>query len=278
MVWLAPLYGAEREFKWNELQQGGNVSNGTVLPPQSGAPFHQLKIAGSSSGPTRVTVLTIDRPGIAGPRYSLRGQIRYDTIEGTGYLEMWNHFPDGSQYFSRTLGDQGPMMKLHGTSAWRPFILPFDASGAPAPVRLVINVVLEGRGVVYLGPLTLTDLPQANTAGTNTETVTRVGAWAGAIGGAVVGCVGALIGLLTSLGRARRFVIASAISLIALGAGAFLAGIIAFAWSQPYSLFYPLLLVGFLACIIPLGLLSSIRRRYEEIELRTMRAHDLGSR
>jgi hypothetical protein len=276
VVWLAPLHGAEREFKWNELQPRGNVSIGTVLPPQSGAPFHQLKIAGSSSGPTRVTVLTIDRPGIAGPRYSLRGQIRYDTIEGTGYLEMWNHFPDGNQYFSRTLGDQGPMMKLHGTSAWRPFILPFDASGAPAPVRLVINVVLEGRGVVYLGPLTLSDLAQPNTAGTNTETVTRVGAWAGAIAGAVVGCVGALIGLLTSLGRARRFVIASAISLIALGAGAFFAGIIAFAWSQPYSLFYPLLLVGFLACIIPLGLLSSIRRRYEEIELRTMRAHDLG--
>ncbi len=275
MVWLAPLDGAEREFKWNELQPGGNVSIGTVLPPQSGAPFHQLKIVGSS-GPTRVTVLTIDRPGIAGPRYSLRGQIRYDTIEGTGYLEMWNHFPDGSQYFSRTLGDQGPMMKLHGTSAWRPFILPFDASGAAAPVRLVINVVLEGRGVVYLGPLTLTDLAQPNTAGTNTEKVTRVGAWAGALAGAVVGCIGALIGLLTSLGRARRFVIASAISLIALGVGAFVAGIIAFAWSQPYSLFYPLLLVGFLACIIPLGLLSSIRRRYEEIELRTMRAHDLG--
>ena len=108
------------------------------------------------------------------------------------------------------------------------------------------------------------------------DSVSRVAGMAGGIAGAVIGCVGALIGLLTSLGRARRFVIVLAMSLIAVGATSFIAGMIAFAWSQPNSLFYPLLLVGSIACIVPLGLLSSIKRRYEEIELRTMRAHDIG--
>ena len=134
--------------------------------------------------------------------------------------------------------------------------------------RLVFNVVLEGRGVVYLGPLELTHLNTADFSGMSGGSVSRVAGMAGGIAGAVVGCVGALIGLLTSLGRARRFVIAVAMSFIAVGATSFIAGMIAFAWSQPYSLFYPLLLVGFIACIVPLGLLSSIRRRYEEIELR----------
>ena len=275
LVWIVVTHAAAREFKWNELQTRGQVSAGTILPPEAGTPFHRLKIEGSSE-PKRVTVLTIDRPEIAGPRYNLKGQIRYEAIEGTGYLEMWNHFPDGSQYLSRTLADNGPMMKLHGTSPWRPFVLPFDASGAPTPTRLVFNVVLEGRGVVYLGPLELTDLNTADFSGMSGDSVSRVAGMAGGIAGAVVGCVGALIGLLTSLGRARRFVIALAMSLIAVGATSFIAGMIAFAWSQPYSLFYPLLLVGFIACIVPLGLLSSIRRRYEEIELRTMRAHDIG--
>jgi hypothetical protein len=272
---LVVVHAAGRELKWNELQKSGKVSAGAVLPPEPGSPFHRLKVEGSSR-PTRVTVLTIERPEITGPRYSLSGQLRYEGVEGTGYLEMWNHFPDGSQYFSRTLGDQGPMMKLHGASAWRPFVLPFDATGAPPPSRLVFNVVLEGRGVVYLGPLELTDLGKANFSAASGDNASRAAGLAGGIAGAVVGCIGALIGLLTSLGRARRFVIASAISLIAVGALAFVAGIIAFAWSQPYSLFYPLLLVGFIACIVPLGLLSSIRKRYEEIELRTMRAHDIG--
>ena len=70
---------------------------------------------------------------------------------------MWNFFPGGGQYFSRTLADQGPMMKLAGTSGWREFVLPFDATAPPAPTRLVVNVVLQGRGSVYLGPLELSD-------------------------------------------------------------------------------------------------------------------------
>jgi hypothetical protein len=49
------------------------------------------------------------------------------------------------------------MMRLQGTSGWREFILPFDATGAPPPTKLVINVVFEGRGVVFLSPLTLSD-------------------------------------------------------------------------------------------------------------------------
>lgn len=126
------------------------------MPPETGSPFHRLKVDGTGQG-SAVTVLTIERPSIKGPRYALTGQVRYEGVEGAGYLELWSHFPDGSQYFSRTLGDAGPMMKLQSTSGWRPFTLPFDATGAPPPTRLVFNVVLPGRGVVYLGPLRLVE-------------------------------------------------------------------------------------------------------------------------
>jgi hypothetical protein len=114
-------------------------------------------IQGRAPGPTRVTLLTIERPGIKGPRYGLNGQIRYEGVEGIGYLEMWNHFSDGGQYFSRTLAKEGPMMELHGKSPWRPFVLSFDATGSAPTTRLVFNVVLQGRGVVYLGPVELSD-------------------------------------------------------------------------------------------------------------------------
>jgi hypothetical protein len=274
LVGVGAAQGTSREFRWNELQKQGSLLAGPVLSPEPGAPFHRLKVEGSTFGPTRVTVLTIDRPHIVGPRYGLRGQIRYEGIEGIGYLEMWNYFPDGGQYFSRTLADEGPMMKLSGASNWRPFLLPFDATGARPPTRLVFNVVLPGRGVVYLGPVELTELNQAG-GGAGEIAAHRVTDAAGAIAGAVLGCVGAMIGVLTALGRARSLVIASARTLIAFGAAAFVAGIIASAWSQPYSVFYPLLLLGAIACIVPLGLLPTIRRRYEEVELRTMRAHDI---
>ncbi len=152
-----------------------------------------------------MTVLTIERPAIKGPRYALTGQVRYEGVEGSGYLELWNHFPDGSQYFSRTLGDSGPMMKLQGTSAWRAFTLPFDATGAPPPNRLVINVVLPGRGVVYLGPMQLVDSGGADQRDSSAAgwTLDQTGGFVGGLAGGLIGCVGALIGLLTSLGRAR---------------------------------------------------------------------------
>jgi hypothetical protein len=275
-VQVASAQATSRDFKWDELQKQGRRSAGTVLPPAPGSSSHQLKVESRTPTPSTVTVLTIDKPSIAGPRYVLRGQVRYDNIEGSGYLELWNYFPNGGQYFSRTLADQGPMGKLQGTSGWREFVLPFDATGAPPPTRLVMNVVLQGRGTVYLGPLQLSDEKGSASAGAYDSTTSRLAGMAGGIAGAVVGGVGALIGVLTSLGRARRFVIASASLLTAFGAVAFIGGIVAFASSGSYSSFYPmLLLLGFLTSVITLGLLPVIRKRYEEIELRTMRAHDL---
>jgi hypothetical protein len=242
------------------------VSAGSVLPPEQGESFHRLRVERGAE-PT-VTVLTIDRPKIAGPRYALTGQIRYEGVDAAGYLELWNHFPDGSQYFSRTLGDAGPMMNLQGTSGWRAFTLPFDSTGMPPPTQLVLNVVLPGRGVVYLGPVRLTDIAAGgseNSAGA-----------LGSIAGGLIGSVGALIGVLTSLGRGRRVVTIAAQLLIVGGAVAFAIGLVVAAHGQPYTAYYPLLLTGFLATVIPFSVMPAIRKRYEEIELRAMRARDLA--
>lgn len=237
-----------------------------MLPPEESQSFHRLRVERGSE-PT-VTVLTIERPKITGSRYAVTGQVRYEGVDGDGYLELWNHFPDGSQYFSRTLGETGPMMKLHGTSGWRAFALPFDSTGAPPPSRLVLNVVLPGRGVVYLGPVTLI-------GGAAGGPASSVGAL-GSIAGALIGSVGALIGVLASLGRGRRIVTLAAQLLIVSGTAAFVTGLIAAARGQPYTGYYPLLLTGFLATVIPLTLMPAIRKRYEEIELRAMRARDLA--
>jgi hypothetical protein len=248
------------------------LPTGSVLPPTAEAPFSSLKIDGGTGAP--VTVAIIERPAIKGPRYAVTGQVRYESVEGAGYLEVWSHFPNGGQYFTRTLGDLGPMMKLEGSSKWRQFTLPFDATGAAPPTRLVVNVVLPGQGVVYLGPLQLVDdIPGANGASGSLD---RAVGLIGGVGGGLVGCLGALIGVLASRGRGKRFVTIAIVSLAIGGTLAFAAGVVALSRSQPYAVYYPLLLIGFLATIIPLGLRPSIRRRYEEIELRRMRAHDLG--
>ncbi len=245
------------------------------MSPAEGRTFYSLKVENARAEPLTVTVLTIEEPNIASRRYSISGEVRYDGIEGTGYLEMWNYFPGGGQYFSRTLDDRGPMMKLTGTSPWRPFGLPFDATGAPPPTRLVVNVVLPGRGTAYLGPLRLAEIDRAGSLGTGDTTVDRLERLAG-VAGVVVGTAGALIGILTSAGRARRVVIGITFALTGVGIALFVAGIMA-ARTQPLTAGpYPLLLLGFLMSVLPVALLPRIRKRYEEIELRTIRAHDVG--
>lgn len=262
-----------QDFKWDVLHKDGRVATGKIRPADSGTPFATLQIEGTNQ-PHTVTVLTIDAPRIMSSRYALSGQVRYENVEGVGYLEMWSHFDGGGQYFSRTLAETGPMMKLQGTSGWRPFTLPFDATGASGPpTKLVVNLALQGRGIVHLGPIALVNQDRAPDSGVWWGEAT--GGWIGSVVGAAVGSVGALIGVLASVGRGRRFVTIAALTLIVCGIGAFLIGIAALTQSQSYAVYYPLLLGGFAAAVIPLTLMPTIRKRYQELELRAMRAQDL---
>src|SRR5438093_10423954 len=131
------------------------VPGGVLLPgagPETGTAGLQLRAA----GPTSFHLVTIERPPIVGRAYAVTGQVRYQGVEGQGYLEMWTVFPDGQRFFSRTLAARRPLAALHGESRWRRFELPFDISGASqAPSRLAINVVLPGRGADSLGPVLL---------------------------------------------------------------------------------------------------------------------------
>jgi hypothetical protein len=164
------------------------------------------------------TVLTIGSPKVTKDHYLVSGEVKYEGVEGDGYLEMWNHFGE-SAYFSRTMGENGPMAKLRGTSDWRAFILPFNATGEKShPTKLVINVHLPAKGVVYLkSPLKLTEWSESPGASAQPGAwwSDRTGNLAGGIFGSVVGCLGGLMGWLSSKGRARSFVLNTARALTA---------------------------------------------------------------
>ena len=105
-----------------------------------------------------------DQPPITASRYAIIGEIKYENVEGTGYLEMWSHFPNAGKYFTRTLAPPGssPMAVITGASDWRPFTLPFNRSNTTEPVsKLEVNLHLPAKGVVYLRGLRLVEDPGA---------------------------------------------------------------------------------------------------------------------
>jgi hypothetical protein len=76
------------------------------------------------------------------------------------------------------------------------------------------------------------------------------------------------------MGRARRLVLSLLTFMIAASAVALLLGGVALAIGQPYTVYYPLLLLGVIGVAVPVGSLVAFRKRYEQLELRRMSAFD----
>ncbi|HME71429.1 MAG TPA: hypothetical protein VKM54_16375 [Myxococcota bacterium] len=221
------------------------------------------------TAPTTTPILAIDNPHVAGSVYQITGTVEYSDIQGEGYLEMGSTFPDGEQVFTRTLDPTGALGKFSGSSGPRPFALPIQlVAGAPAPTRLVLNVVLQGPGDVKLSDLRLSG---------GTAITAVPGAWwssraAGASGGAAIGVIGATIGVLCALGRYRRFAEALLTALLGLGVGGLVTGGAAVALGQPREVWFPLLLMGLLAALLPSALRREVRRRFARAEFSGFRA------
>jgi hypothetical protein len=278
VFWASAACGEQtlRDLSWGTLPAARPPAAGTVQSADATAGFPYLRIVHAEDVPTRLTVLTLDAPGVTGFPYAIAGSVRYEGVRGQGYLEMWSAFPGGGRYFSRTLGS-GLLRPLQGTTGWRPFVLPmFADAGTSPPAGLTLNVVLAGRGTVDLGPLRLVQY------GPGEDPLAAPGQWwsertGGLVGGGLggtIGLLGAVIGWLTSRGAARGFVLGTTKTLVALGVAVLAAGIVAMLRGQPWAVSYPLNLAGLLTTVIFGALLPSIRRRYDAVELRRMQAAD----
>jgi hypothetical protein len=269
-----------QEVSWDKIKP----ETGEVIPAGGDTPFASVKITNPEAKPLTARVITIENPGITQATYAVTGQVRYEYVEGKGFLEMWSVFPDG-RYFSRTLGT-GSMAPITGSSEWRDFILPFSIQGGKArPTRLIISVVLPGKGTVCLGPLKLIQQPAAGLTvrGVPGQWWSPLAAakWGGIIGGGfggLIGLLGALIGWLAPRGKARGFVMTMWTVFLAASAGILIAGLVALGDRQPYWVFYPLLLTGFIGTVVMSPLTFVIRRTYDQAELRKMSAQDAGGR
>jgi hypothetical protein len=282
LVRACPGQQTVAEYDWKPAAGAGQVSGAVPVSMDSRA---ALRIANTNSTALRVQLLKIEKPPVSKTFYALVGEVKYEQVQGDGYLEMWSCFspPKPGQpevkAFSRTLGESGEMGKLAGTSDWRPLMLPFDSTGASGPlVRIEVNLVLPGKGVVYLGPLKLVEYSgspydrRGSSAGAWWSG--RTAGFVGGISGGTVGCLASLLAWLASKGRARPFVVGASVLLIGLGGLSAAAGLVALGLKQPYEVWFPLLLLGVLLLAIVPVRLKQFQRHYHELELRRMTALD----
>lgn len=102
-----------------------------------------------------------------------------------------------------------------------------------------------------------------------------IGGLGGASIGVVCGIFGAIVGSLAPRGIGRKAVLGFAVVIIVIAAAVLLTGIYALAVGQPYHVYYPMLLLGFVPTLVMGGLFPSMRRRYDAAEQRKMDADAL---
>lgn len=259
LLWIANLAGAAesagRAINWEK----SNVT----LPPEGGT----------------ATALVLEDPQVKHATYAIRGRVRYQHVKGKGYLELLNHFPDGSSYFTRTLNGTGPMQALSGSSDGRAFILPFTVTSGPLPTRLEVNVVLPEGGTVQLeGTAELVqpfDVASASTGPGAWWSAQRSGV-VGAVLGTVFGTLGAVLGALAGTKR-YRMLLPLALAAIAGCVALLLLSIVALAFKQPYAVWYPLLLTGVVGSLVFGSAYLVLKRCLAEQELRRMSAADIAA-
>ncbi len=262
--------GSVPDLSWSTLMNEGKIPAGELVG-------ESLKLENVGDQPKTFKLLVLPQPGITSPSYAINGQLKYDGVEGTGYLEMLNHFPGDKVYFSKTLSAFGGMRSIQGSSDWRAFSLPFfvrDESGwlEDRPVKLELNLVLPGKGTVFVRSVSLAQDKGENQA--QAWWGTRASGAMGGVFGGTMGVLGAITGILASRGKARGFVLGVYWGLLGVGLCLLVVGIFAVVRHQPYAVYYVLLFAGGLASILSLVLMPVVRRRYQDQELRRMSAAD----
>ena len=98
----------------------------------------------------------------------------------------------------------------------------------------------------------------------------RTAGFIGGIAGSVIGIYGGVLGTVAGLGarkgKFKKFVLASFVALIILGAVSLCAGIVAFAMRQPYHVWYPFTLLGAILVAVLLPNYLMIRKVYARAE------------
>jgi hypothetical protein len=287
MAGMALLLGASTargetlaEYHWDHLVTSNRPLGGEITQTKGRS---VLRFVGTNGTPSHLRVLEIANPPVGRGKYAITGEIRYEGVQGQGYLEMWSCFAPNdvgmpeTRFFSRTLGETGEMASLRGSSGWRTFLLPFDPAGAAGPpFRLEVNLFLPGQGSVDLGPLKLIRQGAfgSQVAAPGAWWSDRAGGFLGGVGGTLFGGLAGLMGWLAARGRARGFVIGTAYALIGIGAICTVAGGVALWLRQPYGVWFTLLLLG----VLLLGILSfrvrDFQRQYANLELRRMASMD----
>ena len=102
--------------------------------------------------PTTVCLGEVSGPDVEAATLLYQARVRSD-LDGSAFLEMWVQV-GGGQYFSR-----GMDVQVHGKSDWKRLQTPFHFQKGQRPEKVTLNLVINGKGTVWIDDVLLTRQP-----------------------------------------------------------------------------------------------------------------------
>jgi len=102
--------------------------------------------------PTTVCLGEVNGLDVENARLIYKAKVKSD-LAGAAYLEMWAHIGKG-RYFSRGMNDP-----IKDKSDWKSIQTPFIFQKGQNPEKITLNLVINGRGTVWIDDVILTKVP-----------------------------------------------------------------------------------------------------------------------
>ncbi|MHC4424926.1 MAG: DUF4190 domain-containing protein [Planctomycetota bacterium] len=103
-----------------------------------------------ATGPTNVRLFEIGDLDIENASLIYQAKLRVENVEGEVYLEMWCHFSGKGDFFSK-----GVASPLTGTTDWTTEETPFLLAEGENPDNVKLNLVVNGKGTVWIDDIRL---------------------------------------------------------------------------------------------------------------------------
>lgn len=102
--------------------------------------------------PTTICLGEVTGLNIEGAKLVYKARVKSD-LEGTAFLEMWAHV-GGGQYFSRGMNDV-----VKQKTDWKVILTPFLFQKGQKPDKVTLNLVINGKGTVWIDDIVLSKEP-----------------------------------------------------------------------------------------------------------------------
>ena len=112
------------------------------------------RVAGNGHPPITIRLFETGPLEVENARLTYQARLRSEGLEGTAYLEMWCRFPGLGEFFSRGLD-----RPLTWTTDWTSVETPFFLEKGQKPDNVSLNLVIKGKGTVWIDDLRLLKAP-----------------------------------------------------------------------------------------------------------------------